>query len=138
MWYTVQHGAISLGTVELPVGVLAAARLEPARGYATVEPTVRRATSAFLHVGVFGAAAPLLPSMSASERDLRQAMARAARLDFTLVGADGARAHTSFVNLLESPLDGGVVVLASFVSAFAPIGSPSGPSRRPGTDAYSP
>lgn len=50
--------------------------------------------------------------------------------------ADGARAHTSFVNLLESPLDGGIVVVASFIEAFAPIGSPIGNDQQRDTDDH--
>lgn len=123
MWYTVRHGGVSLGVVDLPSGLLVAARLERHPGYVTVEETVRRATSAFLQLGAFGAAAPLLPPVSAEARARRRAMARAARLELDLIGAGGERALTSFVNLLEAPADGGVIVLASFHTAPAMVGA---------------
>lgn len=124
MLFTVQHHAASLGVVDLPLGPLVAGRLEPSPNYTAVADVVRQATDAFLHLGLFDSVAPLYPPIPAGIRRWRRAMARAARLQLGLVGVYGDQWPTQFVNLLEAPADHGIVVIASFVRASAPIDAP--------------
>lgn len=138
MWYTVDCRGVSLGVVYLPSALVVAGRLEPHSGYATVEDTVRRATEAFLELGLFGAAAPLLPPIPSGIRTRRAAMARAARLPLELLTERGAHALTHFVNLLEAPADGGIVVLASFVEAPAVVGAGITPAPHAGGESAPP
>jgi hypothetical protein len=123
MLFSVHATTTSLGLVDLPAGDLVAGRLQPSPQYGSVREIIRDATNAFLHLGLFDAVAPMLPALSAETRRRRRALARAARLQLSLVGADGARVPTDFVNLLEAPGDGGIVVLASFVSAPTWVGA---------------
>ena len=138
MWYTLKLNDVSLGIVALPSGLLVAGRLEPHAGYSRVKGIVRPATEAFLRLGVFGVAAPLVPPIPAVARARRAAMGRAARLPLTLAAEDGAVALTHFVNLLEAPGDGGIVVLAAFVEAPAVVGALLAPVARTGGDSGPP
>jgi hypothetical protein len=129
MRHTVRSRGVVLGDVDLPAGLLVAGRLDPAPAYSTIRTTVRRATTAFLELGLFGAAAGATSQISASTRRQRDTMARAAGLNLELLGPRGEPVQTSFVNLLESPLDGGVVLVACLRAAGAAmtaslVGSP--------------
>ena len=123
MLLSVRTDTASLGVVDLPNGLLVAARLEPSSQYAAVAEVVRQATDAFLHLGLFDPVAPLLPPIPAETRRWRRALSRAARLRIALVGANGEQAPTQFVNLLEAASDHRVIVLASFASAQAFMGA---------------
>jgi hypothetical protein len=123
MLYNVRTGNLLLGLVDLPHGRLVAASLEPSPHYASVADVIRQATDAFLHLGLFDSVAPMLPPISAETRRRRRALTRAARLQLTLVHANGEAAPTKFVNLLEAPADRRVVVLAGFSSPVASVGA---------------
>ena len=138
MWYTVKLHDVSLGIVELPGGLLVAGRLEPHTGYSGVKGIVQAATDAFLQLGVFGVAAPLIPPIPASARARRAAMGRAARLPLMLATDDGTVAPTHFVNLLEAPADGGIVVLAAFVETPVVVGALLAPVSRSGGESGPP
>jgi hypothetical protein len=138
VWYTVKLHDVSLGIVELPSGLLVAGRLEPHAGYSGVKGIVQAATDAFLQLGVFGVAAPLVPPIPAAARARRAAMGRAARLRLTLATDDGTVAPPHFVNLLEAPADGGIVVLAAFVEAPAVVGALLAPVARSGGESGPP
>jgi hypothetical protein len=115
----------------LPAAALAAAVLLPRPEYEAIRPIVRESTSAFLELGLFGAAAlPVGPDAARILR-LRRALARANRLRLELVDATGLVAPASFVNLLESPADSIPFVLACFSYAPSFVGAvPSRPKRR--------
>ena len=123
MLFSVRTGNASLGLVDLPAGRLVAARLERSPEYDAVAAVVREATDAFLHLGLFDAVAPMLPPISADRRRWRRALALAARLRLTLADTSGEDARADFVNLLESPSDGGIVVLASFATEASAVGA---------------
>jgi hypothetical protein len=65
-------------------------------------------------------------------------MARAARLPLVLTTESGAHALTHFVNLLEAPADGGIIVLVSFVEASALVGAALAPALRDGGESAPP
>jgi hypothetical protein len=117
MVFSVRTSSAALGLVDFPVGHLVAGRLQPSPEYDSVEQIVRDATDAFLHLGLYDSVAPMLPPISAQSRRWRRALARASRLQLALVGPNGEHAPTDFVNLFDAPVDRGIVVLASFVSA---------------------
>ena len=123
MRFSVRTNAVSLGSVDLPPGLLVAAPLEPSAAYTIVADVVRVASDAFLHLGLFDAVAPMVPPIPAQRRRWRRALSQAARLQLALIGADGARAPADFVNLVEAPGDRRIIVLASFVSAFSWVGA---------------
>ena len=56
MQYTVRAGQTLFGEVDLPAAALAAAVLLPRRAYEAIRPIVRESTSAFLELGLLGAA----------------------------------------------------------------------------------
>ena len=117
MQYTVRAGQMLFGEVELPAAALAAAVLWPRPAYAAIRSIVRESTSAFLELGLFGAAAlPMGPDAARILR-LRRSLARANRVGLELVEPAGAVVPTSFVNLLESPADSVPIVIACFAHA---------------------
>jgi hypothetical protein len=121
MRYTLRSDGITLGHAELHTGSLVAARLDPAASYASIQAIVREATVAFLRLGLFAAAVPFAPDEPADVRDARAAMVLAAALQLELLDARGERVPTAFINLLDAPADGGVVVLVCFDEAAAPL-----------------
>lgn len=123
MWFSVQSNGVGIGTVDLPVGLLVTARLEPSTAYDGIASVVLDASTAFFQLGIFGAAAPLLPPIATEARRLRRAMSMATRLRLELVNARGEIVRTNFVNLVASTANDGVVVLASFLTAEAAVGS---------------
>jgi hypothetical protein len=123
MWFTVQHDGVPVGTAHLPIAELAAGRLGRLPAYAAVQPIVRAATAVLLEVGLFGAALHPAENPSAEVARARRALIRAASLRFELLGEQGERVQAAFVNLLEAPADGGVIVVAGFGEAFALMGA---------------
>lgn len=114
MQYAVRAGHTLFGEVDLPAAALAAGILLPHPAYVAIRPIVRESTSAFLELGLFGAAAlPIGPDAPRILR-LRRSLARANRLRLELVDVTGAVVPASFVNLLESPADSVPIVLACF------------------------
>jgi hypothetical protein len=114
---------VAIDAVDLPPGAFVAERMKPSPGYDSIAPIVRDATEAFLHLGLFAAAARRHAITSAQTRDWIGALQRASELVVTLVDERGAVAPAQFVNLLESPTDRGIVIIASFASAAAPVGA---------------
>jgi hypothetical protein len=136
MWYTVLHGETPIGVVDLPLVGFTAAPMYPLPGYAEIQRTTQAATNALLEAGLFGATLPPLPPFPRDIIRLRRAMARAARLELSLVNHSGARVHSSFVNVLEAPHDGRVIVVAAFPSAGALAGAVTTPAPvSPGTSS---
>jgi hypothetical protein len=123
MQYTVFANGITLGAVDLPIGSLVAARMNRFPGYASVAAVVRDATEAFLHLGLFTSARSPDSWLSDQARTWIGALARASELRVALIDERGDSPPTQFVNLLESPVDHGIVVLASFVAAATPVGA---------------
>jgi hypothetical protein len=136
MWFTVLHDEKPIGTVELEVGALVAAAMLRFPSYAPLAPVTRAATDALLELGLFGWTVPPVHPVPADLLRQRRALARAARLHLALTDADGAVAHTRFVNLLEARADERVIVVAGFGSsggAGAGARRSIAPRRRQGT-----
>jgi len=110
--YTVNHDGVPVGFVELPDGELVAGALAPVVGLEAFRPTIRAGSDALLALGFFGAASGV--SLNGAGTALRAA----ADLRFDLVDVEGRVVPATFVNLIESP-DGGVVVIARFRDAHA-------------------
>jgi hypothetical protein len=123
MWYTVLHDEAVVGVADLPIAGIAAAIMEPRPAYEAIRATTRAATVGLLEAGLFGGVLPAVPPFPGEVLRLRRAMARAARLSLTLVAPTGAVADASFVNLLEAPEDGRVIVVAGFHSVRALVGA---------------
>ena len=123
MWYTVLRDDAPLGFVELSSGALVAAPMVRLPEYETIGPTTRLATHALLQLGLFGGALPLVPPFPAELLRMRRHLSRAARLQLVLVDARGAVADTTFVNVLQSAESNGVVLVAGFGRANAPVGA---------------
>ncbi|MEP6492152.1 MAG: hypothetical protein ABJF01_05715 [bacterium] len=123
MWYTIVNDGVPLGVVNLSARAISAAQVDPLPGYRSVEPTIRWATEALLHFGLFGVAAPRVPPLSIDALRQRRAFVHASRLQLELVGEHGQRAPTTFLNLLQSPVDGGIIAVANFMEALAPVGA---------------
>ena len=123
MWYTVLKDEVPIGFVELASGALVAAPMLRLPGYAAIRSTTRSATSAFLHLGVFGGALPPVPPFPGELLRLRRSLSRAARLQLVLVDARGAVADTTFVNVLQSADESPVVLIAGFSHASAHVGA---------------
>jgi len=131
--YTVLVEDVVVGTVELPPRRIAAGRLTPHAGYGRFAARVRAASRVLLAHGVYGPA--LSAHRDAGLRRDRLALAAAAslRVELALEGTD-ERPATVFVNLVESPADGGVVVIALFDDAPAMIAALAALVRRRGAD----
>ncbi|HEY7394537.1 MAG TPA: hypothetical protein VH559_06820 [Gemmatimonadaceae bacterium] len=112
MRYSVNHDGVPVGFVELPEGELVAGKLAPVAGLEAFRPTIRAGSDALLALGFFGAASGVALNGAGT------ALRAAADLRFDLVDVDGGVVHANFVNLIESP-DGGVVVIARFRDAHA-------------------
>lgn len=126
MRFTVRHQGVPVGVVDLVGQELSAGSMEPAPGYAAIQPIVRAGSTALLHLGFFGAAT--LGSTDNADVDRLHA---AAGLRFELVDDDGRDIAATFVNLIEAPGDERVVVLARFGHAPAAVGA----RRRPAAAA---
>ena len=114
MRYTVvRDTGVPVGAVELKERELAAGRLARLPGYAPLRETVRAGSAALLALGFFGAAAAGVEPAGA--------LAAAAALHFDLLDPRGELVPTTFVNLIEAPADGAVVVLARFRDAHAAV-----------------
>jgi hypothetical protein len=103
--YSVNHEGVPVGFVELPEGELVAGALAPVVGLEAFRPTIRAGSDALLALGFFGAASGV------ALKGAGTALRAAADLRFDLVDVEGRVVHANFVNLIESP-DGGVVVIA--------------------------
>lgn len=125
MWYTVLDNETPIGTVDLEPGALVAAVMLRLPAYEALAPVTRAATAALLELGLFGGALPALPPYPAELLHQRRALTRAARLPLSLIDADGVVARTRFVNLLEAPADGRIVVAAGFESSGTGVGAPT-------------
>jgi hypothetical protein len=119
MWYMVLHERTPIGVVELPHAGFAAGVMQRFPTYVPIRPIVRAATAALLQLGLFGGAFPPIGPRRRDLLRLRRAMARAARLSIHLAAANGAIVHAVFVNVLETPADDRVVVVAGFEDATA-------------------
>jgi hypothetical protein len=86
-----------------------------------VRETIRAGSNALLALGFFGAATP------AGQNGAGEALRAAAALRFDLVDDRGELAPATFVNVIEAPA-GGFVVLARFGHAHAAVPAPL-PSR---------
>ena len=123
MWYFVMRAGVPLGTVELPDVELAAGRLLPLPAFESVRARVRAASRALFAHGLFGPPLSAVPHPAA--REARGALRSAAALRLELAGlVSGVVVPTAFVNLLEAPADGGVVVIASFLDSPARVSAP--------------
>lgn len=123
MRFSVLHDGIPVGSVELAPGELVAGPLTPLPAIEPLRETIRAGSDALLALGFFGAATP------AGQNGAGEALRAAAELRFDLVDDDGTLRPATFVNLLEAP-DGGVVVLARFGHAHAIVTAPLTPSPR--------
>lgn len=123
MRYSVVHDGIPLGFVELGPGELVAGALAPLSALEPLRGTIRAGSNALLTLGFFGAATV------AGQNGIGAALRAAAALQFDLVTDQGELAPATFVNLIEAP-DGGVVVLARFGHAHAAVTAPTKPAPR--------
>ena len=135
MTYTVQYRGVPVGTVELTAGELRAGTMSPAPGYAAIQQTVRDASIALLQLGFYGAAAR---GLDAPETAVTVSLAAAARLVFELRDANGQEVPTTFVNLIETPRDSRVVVLARFSQSHAREGAARTPPLREAAETLAP
>lgn len=124
--YTVRHRGVPLGTVELEDRELSAGSMTPTASYASIQPVVREGSAALLRLGFFGAAMHMPGATDADDVPLRAA----AELQFDLVDADQREVPATFVNLIEPPGDGRVVVLARLSHAHASVGAERKPPIR--------
>lgn len=114
MRYSVVSDGVPVGFVELPTGELVAAPLAPAAALDPLRPTIRAGSDALLALGFFGAASGVTLNGAGT------ALRAAADLRFELVDFHGQLAHTTFVNLIEAP-DGGIVVIARLSNDHAAV-----------------
>lgn len=131
MRYSVMHEGIPVAGVELAPGELVAGRLAPLPSLDPLRDTIRGGSNALLALGFFGAAT------AAGQNGVGTALRAAAALQFDLVDERGNLAPASFVNLIEAP-DGGVVVLARFGHAHAPVSARVPPAPRHEPDRHRP
>lgn len=116
MQFSVVHDGIPVGFVELAPGELVAGQLTPLPALDPLRDTIRDGSNALLALGFFGAAT------AAGQNGVGASLRAAAALEFDLVDARGELNPSTFVNVLESP-DGGLVVLARLGHAHASIGA---------------
>jgi hypothetical protein len=121
------HEGIPVGFVELALGELVAGQLMPLPALDPLRDTIREGSNALLALGFFGAATP------AGQNGAGASLRAAAALQFDLVDERGELSPSTFVNVLESP-DGGLVVLARLSHAHATVGAkiPARPRRDSG------
>jgi hypothetical protein len=133
MWYSVLRSGVPLGTVELPATELAAGLLRPLAAYASVEQTVRAASTALLRYGIYGP--PISAKPDPSRRAARGALRAGATLRLELAElATSEPVPTVFLNLVEAPADKGVVVVARFLDSPARVPAPLPSAMVSGTD----
>ena len=139
MWYRVLVDGAAVGGVDLPPRRLAAGRMAGERDYDTIALRIRVASRVLVANGVYGP--PLSARSNLERRRARLALAAAASLHVELeLMPGGEPVPTVFVNLIESPVDGDVVVVALFeqdiaraaVSIPAPRGRTATGARGPG------
>ena len=116
MRFSVLHEGIPVGFVELAPGELVAGHLTPLPALDPLRDTIRDGSDALLALGFFGAAT------AAGQNGAGASLRAAAALQFDLVDARGELSPSTFVNVLESP-DGGLVVLARLGHAHAIVGA---------------
>jgi hypothetical protein len=133
VWYFVMRAGVPLGTVELSEPELAAGRLRPLPGYESVRARVHAASRALFAHGLFGPPISALPDPTG--RAARAALRSAAVLRLELAAlVSGVVVPTAFVNLLEAPVDGGIVVIASFLDSPARVSAPLPSPTAAGTE----
>ena len=123
MRFSVVHDGVPVGFVELTTGELVAGSLAPVAALEPLRPTIRAGSDALLALGFFGAAS------GATLNGAGTALRAAADLRFELVDFHGQLAHTSFVNLIEAP-DGGIVVITRLSNDHATIPATVSPAPR--------
>lgn len=123
MRYSVVHEGVPVGDVELAPGELVAGQLTPRPALDTLRETLHAGSEALLALGFFGAAAV------GGQNGAEQALRAAADLRFDLFDARGELVPATFVNLIEAP-DGGTVVLARLGHAHAEVPAPRVPTPR--------
>ena len=103
-----------IGSVDLMVSALTAGRLAALPAYARIEARVRAASAAVLEFGVYGPRPSVLSD--AKRQQARAALRSGAALQVDLVPHGSTiPTDTTFVNLVEAPGDGHIVVIAAFV-----------------------
>ena len=133
MWFTVLHAGIPVGAVDLAPTGLAAGRLVRVTAYRAISARVRAASEALFAFGFYGPAASAIPDIP--RRQARMALRSGAALRLELAPlAPGRATATTFVNLIETPADGQVVVIARFGDDSAPVPAAL-PSRTSAGDA---
>ena len=128
MRYTLLHRGVPIGFTELAPGELAAGPFVALPTLGAIRETVRKGSAALLPLGFFGAAA------RSGYRRTGAALRAAAALEFELLNEDGQLTPATFVNLIEAP-DGGLVVLARFGHAHAGVVAALKPKERSAGDA---
>ena len=126
MWFTVLHAGIPVGAVDLAPTGLAAGRLVRVAAYRVIAARVRAASEALFAFGFYGPAISAIPDIR--RRQARTALRSGAALRLELAPlAPGRGMPTTFVNLIETPVDGQVVVIARFGGDSAPVPAPLPP-----------
>ena len=126
MWFTVLHAGIPVGAVDLDPTGLAAGRLVRVAAYRVIAARVRAASEALFAFGFYGPAISAIPDIR--RRQARTALRSGAALRLELAPlAPGRTMSTTFVNLIETPADGQVVVIARFGGDSAPVPAPLPP-----------
>jgi len=121
--FSVMHEGVPVGFVELASGELVAGQLTPLPSLDPLRDTIREGSNALLALGFFGAATP------AGQNGAGASLRAAAALQFDLVDERGELRPSTFVNILEPP-DGGLVVLARLGHAHATVGAKLPPAVR--------
>ena len=122
MWFTVLRAGVPIGTVELPPRELVAGRLLRHAGYTAIADRVRAASEALLAYGVYGPPVSAVPDPA--RRRARAALRAGATLALELrVLPTGELVPVTFVNLVETPADRDVIVIACFRQT--PVGVPA-------------
>ena len=116
MRFSVMHEGVPVGFVELSSGELVAGRLAPLPALDPLRDTIRDGSTALLALGFFGAAT------AAGRNGAGASLRAAASLRFELFDERGDLVPATFVNLIEPP-DGGLVVLTRFGHSHALVGA---------------
>ena len=123
MRFSVVHEGIPVGFVVLSPGELVAGQLVPLPSLDPLRNTIRAGSDALLALGFFGAAT------AAGQNGAGAALRAAAAVRFDLFDDRGNLSPATFVNVIEAP-DGGLVVLARFGHAHSPVTAPLRPTDR--------
>ena len=118
MLFAVTCAGVPIGIVELTPSSLCAGRMVPSRGYDGIASRVRSASAAMWTYGLYGPPVSAVPN--AERRSARAALRVGASLRIELDPFTGPAARATFVNLVATPVDGHVVVVAGF--AIEPAG----------------